>query len=60
MIERKPRILPFRWLEAIHCTNPSRDSRSPDNFEIVRRSWQWRKRFLQIAISLSGIRLTQS
>ena len=31
MIERKPRILPLLWLEAIPCTKPSRDSRSPGN-----------------------------
>ena len=24
MIERKPRILPFRWLEAIPCIKPSK------------------------------------
>jgi hypothetical protein len=44
MVERKPRILPFRWLEAIPFTNLSRDSRSPDNFlvprDLLKRSQQ--------------------
>jgi hypothetical protein len=25
MIDQNPRILPFRWLEAILCTKPSKD-----------------------------------
>lgn len=31
MIERNPRILPFRWLEAISCTKPSKAVRMWDD-----------------------------
>ena len=35
MIERKPRILPFRWLEAIPCPKPSKDGRGNNRSEAV-------------------------